>query len=149
MPIFSVRYKNSEERFEKIIPDFALILVGFFALIHIFTLFVAIGVIGKVNQPILMIMGAFFVFLGNFLPKVPSNFYLGIRTPWSLSSETVWRKTHRLGGICFIVSGFLMFVASLMGKYSSLANQVFLGIVFIIILIPIVFSFAWYKQEKG
>lgn len=149
MPIFSVRYKNSADRFEKVIPNFTLILVGFFALIHIFTLLVAIGFIGKVNQPIFILMGFLFIFLGNFLPKVPSNFYLGIRTPWSLSSETVWRKTHRVGGICFVISGIIMIMASLIGEYSQLLNQVLLTTVFVIIFIPIVLSFVWYKKENA
>ncbi len=149
MPIFSVRYKNSADRFEKVIPNFTLILVGFFALIHIFTLLVAIGFIGKVNQPIFILMGFLFIFLGNFLPKVPSNFYLGIRTPWSLSSETVWRKTHRVGGICFVISGIMMIMASLIGEYSQLLNQVLLTTVFVIIFIPIVLSFVWYKKENA
>ena len=149
MPIFSVRYKNSADRFEKVIPNFTLILVGFFALIHIFTLLVAIGFIGKVNQPIFILMGFLFIFLGNFLPKVPSNFYLGIRTPWSLSSETVWRKTHRVGGICFVISGIMMIIASLIGEYSQLLNQVLITTVFVIIFIPIVLSFVWYKKENA
>ncbi len=149
MPIFSVRYKNSADRFEKVIPNFTLILVGFFALIHIFTLLVAIGFIGKVNQPIFILMGFLFIFLGNFLPKVPSNFYLGIRTPWSLSSETVWRKTHRVGGICFVISGIMMIMASLIGEYSQLLNQVLITTVFVIIFIPIVLSFVWYKKENA
>jgi len=50
-------------------------------------------------------IGVVFIIIGNYLPKVKPNYFLGIRTPWTLSSDVVWRKTHRLGGYLFILIG--------------------------------------------
>ncbi len=58
--------------------------------------------------------GFLFILLGNYLPKLPRNFFFGIRSPWTLASETVWRKTHILGGWLFVLAGILLMVLSLL-----------------------------------
>lgn len=57
------------------------------------------------------LMGLMFVVIGNFMGKVKSNYMFGIRTPWTLSSDLSWNKTHRLGGKLFVLLG-LLFMAS-------------------------------------
>ncbi|HMP01770.1 MAG TPA: SdpI family protein [Gemmatales bacterium] len=52
-------------------------------------------------------MHAFFILLGNVLGKVPRNFWMGIRVPWTLTSSVVWNKTHRLAGWMWVASGLL------------------------------------------
>ncbi len=53
-------------------------------------------------------LGILFIVMGIYLPRVPRNWFMGIRTPWTLSSDTVWKKTHHLGGRLFIASGVIM-----------------------------------------
>jgi uncharacterized membrane protein len=53
-------------------------------------------------------IGLLFVVLGNYLPKVRSNFFVGIRTPWTLSSDEVWVRTHRLAGKLMVVMGIAL-----------------------------------------
>ncbi|PID28265.1 MAG: hypothetical protein CSB55_05555 [Candidatus Cloacimonadota bacterium] len=148
MPLYSVRYKKSEDRFAKLLPDFNLIMIIFFAMIHIFMLLIATGRINSEINPIFMLTGFLFMFIGNLLPKVPSNFFLGIRTPWTLSSETVWRKTHRLGGINFFASGILMILMSFGKNFNPVVNTALSVFIVIFTLIPIVFSFIWHKREN-
>ncbi len=57
-----------------------------------------------------VLLGVFFAFLGNYLTTVPPNYFVGIRTPWTLESPAVWARTHRVGGILFCLSGLLMVV---------------------------------------
>lgn len=57
-----------------------------------------------------LILGVLFVVLGNVLGKVRPNWFVGIRTPWTLSSKLAWQKTHRAGRWVFIAMG-LMFMA--------------------------------------
>jgi uncharacterized membrane protein len=52
-----------------------------------------------------LIIGGIFVVIGNFLGKVRRNFFVGIRTPWTLASDEVWVRTHRLGGWLFVLAG--------------------------------------------
>ena len=84
--------------------------------------------------------------LGNLLPKIPSNFFAGIRTPWTLSSELVWRKTHRLGGIGFIIGGLLMIIIPLLWKSSQSALIIMFILVMIVGLYPVPYSFIFYKK---
>ena len=57
---------------------------------------------------IAVLVGGFFVFMGNYLTTVQPNYFVGIRTPWTLDSPRVWARTHRAGGILFCLTGLLM-----------------------------------------
>jgi uncharacterized membrane protein len=57
-----------------------------------------------------ILIGALFIIIGNYMSKIKMNWFIGIRTPWTLSSEEVWNKTHRVGGKLFILTGFIMMV---------------------------------------
>ena len=65
-------------------------------------------------------IGLLLMVMGNYFSKLRSSFFIGIRTPWTLSSETVWQKTHRLGGRLFVVTGLLLAAASLILEYEQL-----------------------------
>jgi immunity protein, SdpI family len=56
--------------------------------------------------------GIVFIVMGNYLPKTRQNWFLGIRTPWTLSSEYTWEKTHRLAGRLFFGVGFVCLIAA-------------------------------------
>jgi len=58
----------------------------------------------------------FFALLGNVLGRVRRNFWIGVRTPWTLASERVWNDTHRVAGKLFVLSGILGFVATMAGS---------------------------------
>ena len=73
--------------------------------------------------------GLLFFLIGNYLPKLPQNWFFGIRTPWTLSSEVIWRKTHIVGGWLFAASGVVIIVLSLL-KVSM--------VVTLLILLPVI-----------
>lgn len=104
---------------------------------------------GTVSVPTitLTIIGILFLFIGNIMPKIKSNFYMGIKTPWSLSSEEVWRKTHRLGGKCFFLAGIVMIVCSFL-PFRELAFWGSFAVIMIACLIPGIMSYVWWKQEQ-
>ncbi len=58
-------------------------------------------------------IGVLFIVLGNYLPKIKSNWFIGVRTPWTLSSEESWRRTHRLAGWLFALSGAIVVLTTL------------------------------------
>lgn len=60
-------------------------------------------------------LGILFILIGNYLPKTPRNWFFGIRTPWTMSSEEVWKKTHILGGWLFVASGVLTAILAAAG----------------------------------
>jgi len=148
LPIISVRYRETPERFSRMIPQITNIVIFFFAIIHIYTLLLGAELITNTGTFLYYALGLMFILLGNILPKMPSSFFIGIRTPWTLSSEHVWRKTHKIGGICFVISGLLMiFISAIWGNNSTALTIMF--VLFItIILCPILYSFLLYKKEE-
>lgn len=100
--------KERYEQFSKIYHIFKNIIL---ALIVIIYFVVGLNGLGY-NLPVGVIMpgliGLLFIVLGNYMGKIKMNWFMGIRTPWTLSSEEVWNKTHRFGGKMFILAGLLM-----------------------------------------
>lgn len=96
---------------------------------------------------LLILIGVFFTALGNYLPSVKPNYFVGLRSPWTLESATVWKKTHRLAGRLWVVGGIAVIVASLLLPQSQ-NLVVFFVILGVITLIPLIYSYVWYKQEK-
>ena len=67
-----------------------------------------------VGQTIGVSAGLLFVVIGNFMTKVRPNFLYGVRTPWTLSSEVVWDKTHRMAGPTIMAGGAVILVSGLL-----------------------------------
>lgn len=57
--------------------------------------------------------GLLFILMGNYLPKLPRNFFFGIRSPWTLASDVVWYRTHRISGGLFVAAGLLIIILTL------------------------------------
>ncbi len=123
-----------------------LIILVMFAYIHGLTLYS--GLRGQVDVARALVAGIFLglAAMGNVLGKVRRNFYIGIKTPWTLASERVWNDTHRLGAWTFAVGGLLGFALALMG-WLILATVVIVPAA----LIPVVYSFLHYKalERRG
>lgn len=83
--------------------------------------------------------------LGNFFPKLKQNNFVGIKLYWTLNNETVWYKTHRLGGFVWVVGGSIMLPLCL---FVSTANSILIWVVglAIITIIPSVYSYIIYKK---
>jgi uncharacterized membrane protein len=67
------------------------------------------------SQAMLPALGILFFFVGYMMRRAKRNFFIGIRTPWTLSSDRVWDETHRLGSLLFMISGVLAFLGSFLG----------------------------------
>jgi len=95
---------------------FIVLIVAFMLYIHGLTLAWSLGYQDfKMSAAMLPFLGILFIFIGYLLRQAKRNFLIGIRTPWTLSSDMVWDKTHQLGSILFTVSGALAFVGSFLG----------------------------------
>ena len=89
-----------------------------------------------------------FIFIGNFLPKLRSNFFMGVRTPWTLSSDTVWTKTHRLAGPIFMLAGLIGIPFALLAPVHQM-TFVILGLILPASLIPVAYSWWLWRQEQS
>src|SRR5436190_2580595 len=91
------------------------------------------------------LMGALFLFLiliGNVLGKVKRNFYIGVRTPWTLASDRVWYATHRFAAKAFVAAGFLGLLTIIVGA----PPVVGLSILITAALASVIFSLVYYKR---
>jgi uncharacterized membrane protein len=93
------------------------------------------------------IIGVLYIVLGNYFKTLKANYFIGIRTPWTLEKETVWKKTHELGGKLWFIGGIIVVIASLILRKET-NFTVFLIITGIITIIPIVYSYLTFKNEK-
>lgn len=94
-----------------------------------------------------VVIGGLFVGLGNYLINVKPNYFIGFRTPWTLESETVWRKTHRVGGRWMFVGGVAMIIAGLVLP-TSLSVVAILVLSLVSALGPVVLSYLYYQREN-
>lgn len=98
-------------------------------------------------------LGALMLFISNMLPKVKQNKTLGIRIPATLSSETVWKKTHKLGGYLGVISGAVMVILAIVGMIFSLNGMAVLfgglGLFLVVAcIIPCIYASVLYSKEK-
>jgi uncharacterized membrane protein len=94
-----------------------------------------------------IIIGILFIVLGNYMGKLKRNWFIGVRTPWTISSEEVWNKTNRFGGYLFVVSGLIMmaipFLPSLIGFW------LFGGMMVALVFGTFIYSYILYIKEKN
>ena len=98
---------------------------------------------------LLMIIGAFFAVIGNYMPAMRPNYFIGIRTPWTLENEAVWKNTHRLGGRIWLIGGILIFLLALFIHDEKTIGIVFISMIFVLAGIPILYSYFEYKKLKA
>lgn len=120
----------------------------FMGVMHLAVLGNAIGAPVSVQRVMPVALGFLFVMVGNYLSRVQPNWFIGIRTPWTLSSDTVWRKTHRLGGWVFVIAGLLFMVSAVLPN--SVRATVPLTIVIIVLaVIPVLYSLYLWMRERS
>ena len=137
--------KESIEKNRNYVDGLFLTLILFFAYVHALTLAWALGRRFNMTLAIVPAVGALFFYVGVLLKNAEQNWFVGIRTPWTLSSKTVWKKTHRIGGTLFQISGLL----SILGLAIPRAS---FGIMIAAIasssLFSVAYSYIEFQKEK-
>jgi len=121
------------------------VTVLFTAAVSAVVLLYAIGIELDMTVIVTSGTGLLLIVIGNQLGKVRKNFFIGIRTPWTLASDEVWAKTHRLGGWLMVVAGVVMCIGALAG----LSIEYLIVAVVVLVLIPVVYSFVAYRRIEG
>ena len=113
---------------------------------HLVMLAAALGY-GDVGRTIPVLVGVLFAVVGNYVSKVPRNFFIGIRTPWTLADEDVWFRTHRFGGRAFVVAGLVVVLAGLFLDGTRLA-PVLVAAVAATALLTVGYSFVAWRRLR-
>lgn len=125
---------------------FRTVFVLFFVLMYLYTLMAAFGTRLDINYFIVPAISGLFVFIGIFLPKIKKNYFVGIRTPWTIHSEEVWDKTHKFSGKLFVIAGVVGFLSVFFPKYSFI---VFISAIVSAALISVVYSYYIFRKVGG
>lgn len=126
----------------------ALAVVLMMLVVQAGTISIALGNEVPMVRLVLFAVGLMLMVMGNFLGKTRSNFFIGIRTPWTLSSDEVWRRTHRLGGKLFMVAGAAMTAGAWVLAEANLKYLIVAGVVPASV-IPVVYSWWLWRQEQS
>lgn len=120
-------------------------LTLFFVLLQGLILHAVIWGDGRLSTNLVLIgVAVLFIVIGYYMPRFRSNWFVGIRTPWTLSDERVWQRTHWLGGRVFMLMGAIM----LIGLLLPAGWFVYLVMVTAIVggLVPVVYSYLLFRQ---
>lgn len=123
-------------------------LLGLMSAMHIIMVFSGLGYQIAVDRLIPTAIGILFVVIGNYMGKVRSNFFMGIRTPWTLSSELSWSKTHRLGGRLFVLQGFIMILVASLG-YPRFSFIIIIAGAILLVLVTFIYSYIVWKNDPN
>lgn len=91
-----------------------------------------------------LLIGILYLILGNFIPKVKPNYSIGFRIPWALNDSDNWYHTHRFGGKCMVIGGIAMIVTS---PFQNV--WILLGLVIVPCILPVVYSYMFYRKTMG
>lgn len=137
--------RTNIEKFRDTYDTMVLLVVSFLVVLHVAALGAALGWPISIARIAPFGVGALLVVLGNLMPRVRSNFFMGIRTPWTLSSETVWVKTHRVGGYMFVGAGVILILSAFV------RSEVFAMIAFATVgasvLATVIYSYVLWRSE--
>ena len=135
-----------KENIRKFIGEYNLFVFMFaFFMLYIQMLALAynLGWINNINPYIMPAMGVFMIFVGQLVSKARRNYFIGIRTPWTLQDERVWDETHKQGGLAFKISGLL-------ALFGILFPSIGLWLLMIPLLITVIYTIAlsYYLYRK-
>jgi len=123
-------------------------LTFFFSLLAILLIYMSKANGVDHHNMLFALIGALFAMLGNYFQAVRPNYFIGIRTPWTLENEQVWKKTHRLGGQLWMVGGVLIAILAFFINNPNTSSIIFGIIISLMIIVPVVFSYTEFKKVR-
>ena len=137
--------KNKYKLFKKEWEIIQLTLISFFVYLHFIIFLVSIRPEISFVPLLFFGMGILFIVIGNYLPKIKQNYFVGIKIPWTLSSVDNWDKTHRFGGRCFMFSGAIILLESFI--FWNAPVIIFCSI-FLSVALPVIYSYLIFKRRN-
>jgi uncharacterized membrane protein len=136
--------RENIEKFRKYYDGFVILFMLFMIFVYFQTILWSIGIKISPNAYIPIAAGLLFVGSGILIEKTRRNWFIGIRTPWTLSSDRVWDKTHRMGGKLFKIAGVIAMVGIFFQSYA-----VFFVLIpaLLVAAYTVVYSYLEYRKE--
>jgi uncharacterized membrane protein len=138
--------KANIAKFRDVFNWFVVVFVAYMLYVHALTLLAGLGLAFNMTLLLVPVVGLLFIGAGYLMGRAKRNFFIGIRTPWTLSSETVWDETHKLGSKLFMLGGLVTIVCAFLGETGLWIMLVaMLGAAFV----PIVYSYILWRRENA
>jgi uncharacterized membrane protein len=137
--------RKNYEKFRNYYEGFILMFVFFMLVIQVQIILWSSGYQVSPNLTLPVPVGIMFIYLGFLIEKAEQNWFVGIRTPWTLTSKTVWKETHELGGKLFKISGIICFAGLL---FQDFAIWFIMVPVLATALVTVVYSYYAFQKEK-
>lgn len=133
-------YQKFESQYYNMMFFVGLLMGG----MQLFTIAYTFGYELNITRIMPIIMGIMFIFLGNIMPKFKHNYFVGIKTSWTLASEKVWYLTHRFTGKVWVLGGIVVLLSTFL-PVQPIA-WLFIAIIIILVLIPLGASYYFYRK---
>jgi uncharacterized membrane protein len=133
-------------KFRDAFEQFVIVILAFLLYVSLLTILWNTGMRFSIGQVLSPAFGVLFYACGILVGRAKRNWFIGIRTPWTLSSDRVWDRTHAVGGKLFRIAGILAFLGAL---FPLLTFLFILGPVLLISLYLVVYSYLEYRKEEG
>jgi uncharacterized membrane protein len=138
--------RNNYRKFQDYYDGFILVFAAFLFFVQLEIILWGLGIRLSPNLTMPVMMGILFIYIGFLLEHAEPNWFVGIRTPWTLSSNAVWKKTHKKGATLFKLAGVVSMIGTVAGMYAWL-----------FILIPavavacytVVYSYLEFRKEQA
>ena len=138
--------KANYEKFKNTWEIIQFVIIGFMTYVHFVSLFMILNPEYSINSFMLFGLGAMFVLMGNYMGKIKHNFFVGIKTPWTIADETVWNKTHRLSGWLWVATWLIFLGQAFIQKYILIS---FIVCIVISVLVPMAYSYWLFRNRKN
>ena len=140
--------KGSYAKFPKVFNILRVFITALLCGLELLTIAFAFNPdFADMNSIMYITMGFMFVLLGNYMPKVKHNYTFGIKVPWTLASENVWNKTHRMAGPLWIAGGIVMMGGVFMPPEAAFV--IMFAVILLLVIAPMVYSYIEFRKEKG
>jgi uncharacterized membrane protein len=120
------------------------VLAALLGAMQVLVLYAALNPGEAIGRPLALAFGVFWLALGQLMPRLRRNPFVGIRTAWTLTSDENWLRTHRIAAYTFAAGGLVALVAGAIGGRS--APPVAIGAVLVSALVPAVYSYVIARQ---
>jgi uncharacterized membrane protein len=137
--------KENIAKFREYYDRFLVAMLSFLFYLYVLTLLWNMGARFNMTAALAPAFGVLFYYSGILLKNAKMNWFIGIRTPWTLSSERVWDKTHQRGGFLFKAAGFISLAGFFFPDY---AIVFMIGPVLVFSLYLVLYSYMEYRKEK-
>ena len=144
VPKMDPKSKNID-KFKESYDNFLNVFFSFMVIIYLFTIAWNLGYQMNINILVPIVIAGLFYSIGTLISEAKPNYFIGIRTPWTLASDEVWNKTHHIGGKLYKLAALI----TLLGLFFGDLALIFMIVsIFGVSIYLVIFSYLEFKNEQ-